>query len=46
LQTGRSKDSEGETAHHQAVNEQNKEKAAQARQENNYAQKRREHNQG
>jgi len=40
----RSKDSEGEAAHHQAVDEQTKEKAAQARQEKNYAQKRREHN--
>jgi hypothetical protein len=36
----RSKDSDGETVHHQAVDEQNREKAAQVRQEKNYAQKR------
>lgn len=40
----RSKDSDGETAHHQAVDEQNRKKAAQARQEKNYAQKRRDKN--
>lgn len=40
----RSKDSDGETAHHQAVDEQNREKAAQVRQEKNYEQKRRKKN--
>ncbi len=40
----RSSDSGGETAHHQAVDEQNREKAIQARQEKNYAQKRRNQN--
>lgn len=37
---------DGETAHHQAVDEQNRKKAAQARQEENYAQKRSEKNSG
>ncbi len=40
----RSSGSEGETAHHQAVNEQNRENALQARQEKNYEEKRRNKN--